>query len=126
MRLTVHARTTCNSRVAAALRNGPPGTPAERRVFRFDQRSQAKACHAGFLGFRVRDCGTRSQSPRSLRFIAPASIQRVIAANRLLLSRRTVQILAALNRLGSCSNTVRQLMRAVTLPDPPRGAGLAS
>ena len=42
MRLTLPPLTTCNSRVAAALRNGPPGTAAERRVFRFKHRPQAK------------------------------------------------------------------------------------
>jgi hypothetical protein len=49
MRLTVHPRTTCNSRVAAALRNGPPGT-AERLLYAPSvsvQPSPARqACHA--------------------------------------------------------------------------------
>jgi hypothetical protein len=57
MRLTVHPRTTCNSRVAATLRNGPPGT-AERPLYAPSVSVQpspaSQACHAIRVSARPR------------------------------------------------------------------------
>jgi hypothetical protein len=56
-RLTVQPRTTCNSRIADALRIGPPGTSAERPFYAPSVSVQlspaSQGCHTGFLGFRA-------------------------------------------------------------------------
>src|SRR5579885_753990 len=64
----------------------------------------------------------RSYKPRALRLTIPASIQRVTAAKisegRLSLSPRTPRTSEALNCLGNCSSTARQLIRPPALGAP--------
>jgi hypothetical protein len=54
----VQPRTTCNSRIADALRIAPPETSAERPLYAPTVSVQlspaSQACHAGFLRLRAR------------------------------------------------------------------------